>query len=117
MRGTVDDSISEIGARIKLARHREYITQEVLAESIGVTPQYLSDLECGKVGTSIYTLRKLCKSLHVSSDYLLFGDDGKEEELNSVRNIETKLEEIDRKLNLLASILNTEPCNNEPAVY
>ena len=35
--------------------------------------QYISDLERGKVGTSIATLLKICKVLCVSSDYLLFG--------------------------------------------
>lgn len=63
-----------IGAHIRAARRNADLTQEQLSESIGVTPQYLSDLERGLVGTSLTTLMKICRSLHVSSDFLLFGD-------------------------------------------
>ena len=40
----------EIGERIKDAREQKGRTQEWLAEQIGVSPQYISDLERGVVG-------------------------------------------------------------------
>lgn len=55
--------------------------KEVLAESIGVTSQYLSDLERGLVGTSISILMKICRESHVTTDYVLFGSGGKEIEV------------------------------------
>ncbi len=64
----------QIGEQIKIARERAKITQENLAERIDVSPQYISDLERGVVGVSIATLKKICVSLNVSSDQLLFGE-------------------------------------------
>ena len=63
-----------IGAQIRKARRNHGYTQEQLSELIGVTPQYLSDLERGRVGTSITTLRRICSVLHVSSDFILFSE-------------------------------------------
>ena len=63
----------EMGERIQQARQTAGLTQEQLAEAIDVTPQYLSDLERGAVGTSIPTLKSLCDTLLVSSDFILFG--------------------------------------------
>lgn len=63
-----------IGERIKNARDGAQLTQEQLAERIEVSAQYVSDLERGVVGISIPTLTRLCLSLGVSSDNILFGD-------------------------------------------
>lgn len=62
----------QIGERIKEARESSGRTQEQLAEAIEVSPQYISDLERGVVGISIPTLKRLCTSLAVSSDQILF---------------------------------------------
>lgn len=62
----------QIGERIKAAREQTGRTQEQLAEAIEVSPQYISDLERGVVGISIPTLKRLCTSLAVSSDQILF---------------------------------------------
>ena len=62
-----------IGANIRTARMRADLTQEKMSELIGVTPQYLSDLERGLVGTSIATLIRICNELNVSADFILFG--------------------------------------------
>lgn len=61
----------QIGSRIKAAREHAHLTQEKLAEEIGVSVQYTSDLERGKVGASVKTIIKLCQALHTSADYLL----------------------------------------------
>lgn len=65
----------EMGNRIQYARRAVGYTQEQLAEAIDVSAQYISNLECGKVGMSITTFSELCKILGVSSDYILFGED------------------------------------------
>lgn len=64
----------QIGERVKAAREAAGKTQEQLAECIDVSPQYVSDLERGVVGFSIPTLKKLCTTLNVSSDRLLFDE-------------------------------------------
>lgn len=63
----------QIGEQIKAAREQARLTQELLAERIGVSPQYVSDLERGVVGISVATLKRLCVALGVSSDQILFG--------------------------------------------
>lgn len=63
----------QIGEQVKEAREKTRLTQEQLAEHVNVSPQYVSDLERGVVGVSISTLKRICLSLGVSSDQLLFG--------------------------------------------
>lgn len=62
-----------IGARIR--RQREYMgyTREQLAEYLGVTPKFCSDIELGAKGMSIPTLCKISKLLRLKTDYILFG--------------------------------------------
>lgn len=62
----------QIGEQIRQAREHAKLTQEQLAETVGVTAQYISDLERGMVGVSIATLKKLCIALKVTSDQILF---------------------------------------------
>lgn len=63
----------QIGEQIKKAREGAKITQEQFAEVIDVSPQYISDLERGVVGASLATIKRICTTLHISSDQLLFG--------------------------------------------
>ena len=49
-----------IGARIKEARKKANITQEVLAEKADITVVYLSKIENGKVHPSLETLHNVC---------------------------------------------------------
>ncbi len=63
----------QIGSEIRKARAHKALTQEELAELIGKSPQYISDLERGVVGCSVNALRDLCSVLGLSSDQVLFG--------------------------------------------
>lgn len=63
----------QIGEQVRIAREQARLTQEGLAEKIEVSPQYISDLERGVVGIALPTLKKLCRSLGVASDQILFG--------------------------------------------
>ncbi len=63
----------QIGERVRQARDSRKLTQEQLAEYIDVSPQYVSDLERGVVGVSIPTLKRICMTLCISSDQILFG--------------------------------------------
>ena len=64
-----------IGERIR--RQREYMgfTRDQLAELLDITPKFCSDIELGVKGMSIPTLCKLSKVLHISTDYILFGQE------------------------------------------
>lgn len=106
--------MQQIGERIKKARQREGVTQEVLSKSIGVTSQYLSDLERGLVGTSITTLIKICEQLNVTSDHILFDNGDKDVEdipvISRIRYLRSdQLEIVERTLNLLLKAMDMEP--------
>lgn len=60
-----------LGSKTKELRIQRKMTQEVLAEKIGVSTRFLADVESGKTGVSLTTLKNLCLSLGTSSDYLL----------------------------------------------
>ena len=61
----------QIGRRIAKARKHKHLTQERLAELIGITPLHMSRLETGKNSPSIKTLFRLCQALQVSPADLL----------------------------------------------
>lgn len=70
----------EIGQNVKRARENAGLTQERFAEMIGLGEKHVSAIECGAVGLSLTSLRKICNALSISSDAILFGppsdDDG-----------------------------------------
>ena len=61
-----------IGANIKRAREKAGFTQEEFSEMIGLGPKSLSAAERGTVGISLSTLQRICRTLSVSSDSILF---------------------------------------------
>ena len=44
----MDNYLQEVGARIKEARLRKHLSQAQLAELLGLTPPYISNIETGK---------------------------------------------------------------------
>lgn len=60
-----------IGKRIKIARIRANLTQETVADKIGVTPQHISNIETGNSSVSLTTLIAIANLLKVSVDELL----------------------------------------------
>jgi len=62
-----------LGQRIKQKRQALKITQQELAQSLGMTPQHISAIEQDKWAPSITLLPKLAEELGVSIDYLLTG--------------------------------------------
>lgn len=63
----------EIGNRIKNRRLELKLTQEQLAELIGVTDTYVGAIERATSKFSIETFVKISQALKLNSDYLLFG--------------------------------------------
>ena len=63
----------QIGKRIALRRKELNITQEQLAETIGLSLQSISCFELGKKGIRPENLINLCIALDSTSDYFLFG--------------------------------------------
>ena len=65
-----------LGERIKLRRQVLKITQQQLAQALGMTPQHISALEQDKGAPSLALLPKLAEELGVSIDYLVSGKEG-----------------------------------------
>ncbi|WP_219713646.1 helix-turn-helix domain-containing protein, partial [Clostridioides difficile] len=57
-----------IGQRIKIARIKKKLTQEVLSEKINVSPQHVSNIETGNSSVSLPTLVAIANTLGVSVD-------------------------------------------------
>ena len=60
-----------IGKRIKIARIKKNLTQEAIADKIGITPQHVSNIETGNSSVSLTTLVAIANLLNVSVDELL----------------------------------------------
>lgn len=79
----------EVGQYVKHYREQAGLTQEAFAELIGLGDKHVSAIECGSVGVSLTTLRKMSKVLFVPADLLLFGPPNNTEQ--SVRSSELEL--------------------------
>lgn len=63
----------EVGQYVKQCREDAGLTQEAFAELIGLGVKHVSAIECGAVGVSLPTLRRMSNVLSVPADVLLFG--------------------------------------------
>lgn len=70
----------EIGQYVKRNREAAGLTQEMFAELIGLGVKHVSAIECGAVGVSLSTLRRMSEALSVPADVLLFGTPDKTEQ-------------------------------------
>jgi len=83
----------EIGERIRIARKSRGFSRDKFSEMIGISTLFLGYIECGQRGMSLATVQKICKTLNVSADYLLFG----REERSSFDEIKNAVADIDEK--------------------
>lgn len=67
-------NLESIGKRISLTRHANGMTQEALAEKLGVSPKHISHIECGTSSLSLKSLIEFCKIFDCSMDYIIFGN-------------------------------------------
>jgi transcriptional regulator with XRE-family HTH domain len=67
-----------IGARIKGIRKGRGMSQEQLAEKIGISPKYLSSIERGKENPTLDVFTKMAESLNVElSEIFNYSAEGK----------------------------------------
>lgn len=62
------------GERLRGRRNAIGLTQEGVAEKIGISLRFYQMIERGEKSVSLDTLIRLSKALTISVDYLLFGD-------------------------------------------
>ncbi len=93
-----------LGERIRARRNMLNMTRESLAEKINVSPRFLADVESGKVGVSIETLKNLSVALGASCDYLL-GVESKNESVSEL--VKTELAKLPPKYGIaVLSLIN-----------
>ena len=62
----------EIGQRIRKYRKAYSLSQEQLADKVGISPTHMSHIETGNTKLSLPVLVKISKALSVQTDELLF---------------------------------------------
>ncbi len=97
------------GKRIRGMRESHRWTREQLAELSGVNDKYLYEIETGKKNISAQRLYWLACALGVSMDYLVTGDDQRDEYVSIISilnqfdgNEIRKIEDILRTMHMLA---------------
>lgn len=80
----------EIGANIKREREKAGLTQDQFSEMIGIGSKSLSAIERGTVGISLSALRRVCNTLSISSDALLFPNAPE----NDISNLAKRLQRL-----------------------
>lgn len=65
-----------LGKRLLDRRKALKVTQQHLAEALGVTPQHVSLIEQDKAAPSLSLLAGLARELGTTTDYLISGEEG-----------------------------------------
>lgn len=79
-----------VGNEIRIARERAGLTQEKFGELVSLGAKNVSDIERGVAGITISTLKRICETLSISSDLILFGDRGQ----NDVEYLSERLKRL-----------------------
>jgi transcriptional regulator with XRE-family HTH domain len=67
-------SVKSLGERLRRARYRSGLSLRELSDVTGITMEMLWRYEHAGSDMRSQNLKRLCKALGVSSDWLLFGD-------------------------------------------
>ncbi len=67
----VDELLKDIGLRIRKVRMERKMTQDDLAEALGMSSSFVSNLELGKQSMNIRTLITIVQKLGISADWLI----------------------------------------------
>ena len=95
-----------LGKRIKIVRQRNGLTQDQLAEQVGLSPKYISGIERGVENPTMDILLRVATMLGVEPyDLFLFGE-SEESEKALRKGIEKMVREADReKLQLYFDVI------------
>ena len=86
----------EVGQFVKQCREKAGLTQEAFAELIGLGVKHVSAIECGAVGVSLPTLRRMSEVLSVPADVLLFGTPDESEQQYRVSELQMLCSRLSR---------------------
>lgn len=88
-----DTFLVNMGIRIAQRRKEMHMTQEQLADKMGVSLQTVSCIELGKKAVRPENLANLCTYLGVTADYILYG----KRDFQQMNDTVAKLSELDSK--------------------
>lgn len=99
-----------VGKQIQACRDATGLSQEQLAEKIGISTIFLSAIECGGRSPSLENFVKICNALEVESDVLLASvlDNGYKIKASKLSEIIENMESGDRQriLNVVETMIN-----------
>ena len=106
----MNDYKKDMGLRIKARRKKLLLTQEVVAEHLGISVKHFSEVEWGIAGLSIENLINLSNILGLSIDYIIKGDSNIKEwdsTLSILQNVpKEKEEQIKRLIRIGIDLIN-----------
>lgn len=83
--------------RLKQARKNLQLSQEDVANRLGITRTAIAALEAGKRQITVDELLQLCKIYGVTADELLYGDASEKQEEKAFTEAFSKLSDEDKK--------------------
>lgn len=107
------EELAAIGVRLRKRRTELELTREKMSELANIGSGYYGQLEVGTSQMSIDTLAKLSKSMHLSTDYILFGDERKPGDPSDVFSLLNDC--TDRELKLAKEVLKLFLMKNDSA--
>lgn len=98
-----DNALNVLGTRIREARKERGLTQERLAEQVGLSTRHIAKVEKGDVNPSLEVLSTLVKTLGISIDSV-FNSDSAEmtEEIQEIASLYRACSEQEQRLILAA---------------
>lgn len=91
-----------VGENIRKYREKAGYSREYFSELIGITPRFLADAETGFVGVSLTNIKRICETLGISADRLLWRHE-------HVLSLDEKISHVDKKyLPLVEEILQKQ---------
>lgn len=99
-----------IGSYITKKRREKNLTQEQLAEKLGVSNKTISKWENGKCMPDYSIIEQLCKELSVTLSELMDGEDATEDSMRvyddeQILDLLRRIQELERQKNILYGII------------
>ena len=94
-----------IGNYIQLKRKEKNLTQEQLAEILGVSNKTISKWECGKSLPDFSLVELLCKTLEITSSELFTGEDNNNLDEKQVVEMLDRIQKLEKQKNSIFGIL------------
>lgn len=81
--------MATLGEKIKMARKSQHITQQAMADRLGVHRSTIANYELTRRKPSLTEIKEIAKLLHVDVNYLLEG-----EEVNAEDELKTRASDV-----------------------